>query len=98
MMPPIPRASPQLLCSEVNHRLQEFVPRHIPGEIPSGENQSNGAQEHETPGGQLHRSVPHLFYDLAMLQSHSLWALVVLTLYSSGSDPPVLEVLIHLFQ
>lgn len=27
-----------------------------------------------------------------------MWALVVLTLYSSGSDPPALEVLIHLFQ
>lgn len=27
-----------------------------------------------------------------------VWALVVLTLYSSGFDPPALEVLIHLFQ
>lgn len=27
-----------------------------------------------------------------------LWALVILTLYSSGSDPPALEVLPHPFQ
>lgn len=28
----------------------------------------------------------------------TLWALVILTLYSSGSDPPALEVLPHPFQ
>lgn len=28
----------------------------------------------------------------------ALWALVILTLYSSGSDPPALEVLPHPFQ
>lgn len=32
------------------------------------------------------------------LSTAELWALAVLTLYSSGSDPLALEVLIHPFQ
>lgn len=37
-------------------------------------------------------------YDSSNNEYQCLWALVILTLYSSGSDPPALEVLPHPFQ